>query len=289
MKSVTLVGVGRLGGALALALSRRGYSVRALVHRGRSNVAVIVGKIEPHPQVLPTFDAAAAASDIVLLTTPDPAIGSTAGEIRPFVRTGSVVLHTSGSLSSDVLAPLAGSKISLGSFHPLISVADAVAGAELFTGAYFCVEGDDAAVDAAREMAGTLGGKSFSVAAADKALYHAAAVMTAGHVVALVDTAIGVLRECGLSPDLANVVLTPLLLSTVSNLSKSSPADALTGSFARGDLDAVGRHIEAFHDHSLIEELEIYKLLGLRSAEIARRAGGDREVIEAIRSRIMMA
>jgi predicted short-subunit dehydrogenase-like oxidoreductase (DUF2520 family) len=289
MKSVTVVGVGRLGGALALALSRGGYSVRALVHPGRSNVADIAAGIEVAPLVLPTFDAAAAASDIVLLTTPDPAIGAAAGEIRAFIRKGTVVLHTSGSLSSDVLAPLAGSNASLGSFHPLISVADPIAGADLFSGAYFCVEGDDGAVDNGREMARKLGGKSFAVAAADKALYHAAAVMTAGHVVALVDTAMGVLGECGLSLDEAKEVLMPLLRSTAENLSRSSPAEALTGSFARGDLDAVGRHIQAFREHSLIEELEIYKLIGLRSAEIAERAGGDREVIEAIRSRIMMA
>jgi predicted short-subunit dehydrogenase-like oxidoreductase (DUF2520 family) len=289
MKSVTLVGIGRLGGALALALSRGGYQIRVLVHRGRSIADAIATHIEPVPSVCKEFDAAAGGSDIVLITTPDPAIGSTAAEISPHVQEGSVVLHTSGSLSSAALAALRGTGVSLGSLHPLVSVADPVVGADTFSGAYFCVEGDPAALDAAREMAQALNGIPFSVAEADKPLYHAAAVMTAGHVVALFDAAIGVLRECGLSPEMAREALLPLLHSTLSNLSTSVPTDALTGSFARGDVEAVGRHLEALGRHSMIDELEIYKLLGLRSAALAGRAGVDSDVLQAIRSRIMMA
>ena len=46
-------------------------------------------------------------------------------------------------------------------------------------------------------------------------------------------------------------VLLPLLQSTVNNLARSDPALALTGTFARGDIATVRRHLQALSRNGL--------------------------------------
>jgi predicted short-subunit dehydrogenase-like oxidoreductase (DUF2520 family) len=193
------------------------------------------------------------------------------------------VLHASGALSSEVLAPLRVRGLAVGSMHPLAAVSDALAGAESLRGAFYCVEGDAAALRAARKVVRDLGGQSFAVATEDKALYHAAAVLTAGHVVALFDVALDTLGRCGLSARRAQEVLLPLLRSVVENLSERTPARALTGSFARADSETVGRHLRALRALEGSEASAVYELLGEHSLKLAERAGADPASVERIR------
>ena len=213
-------------------------------------------------------------SDVLLISTPDDAIEETANHIAalPDAR-ARVALHTSGALSSDVLAAMRGRGYAVGSMHPLAAVSDAEAGAESLRRAFYCVEGDARAVRAARHIVRDLGGQSFSIRARDKALYHAAALIAAGHTVALFGTAAGLLARCGLSEKESRRVLLPLLTSTLENLSRSTPEHALTGTFARGDIATVRKHLAALHESGDAEALLVYALLGARSLRLAARRG----------------
>src|SRR5207248_3234261 len=132
-------------------------------------------------------------SNVILISTPDDVLSRVAQQIssefrrfargRDEVRTR-VALHTSGAISSDVLAPLRSVGLAVGSFHPLVAVAD-TAPADTFRGVHVCLEGDPKAVRVARALVRDLRGHSFTIDASRKSLYHAAAVMSAGHVVAL--------------------------------------------------------------------------------------------------------
>lgn len=288
---VAVVGAGRLGTALARALDACGYEVRALVSRSAAHarraaaragvdaLALGLGRLDRLPQV-----------EILFITTPDDAVAETAVRLGALARvSGRVVLHASGALSSEVLSPLRARGLHVGSMHPLAAVSDAEAGAESLRRAFYCVEGDGAAVRAARRVVRALGGKSFTVASNDKALYHAAAVMTAGHVVALFDVALGALEACGLSEAHAQRVLLPLLQSTVENLSAQPPALALTGSFARADVETVRKHLSALGTLGNSEALAIYTLLGEHSLKLAERAGADRDATEKIRRSLSKA
>jgi predicted short-subunit dehydrogenase-like oxidoreductase (DUF2520 family) len=115
-----------------------------------------------------------------------------------------------------------------------------------------------------------LGGTSFSIPPAEKPLYHAAAVMTSGNVVALFDVALEMLVQSGLTRNLARQILQPLLASTVRSLETKDPAQALTGTFSRGDVETVKRHLAALKDHKLTDALEAYRLLGKRSLKLTK-------------------
>lgn len=277
--TVSVVGSGRLGTALAIALESSAYSILALVGRhpararkatallGRPTLALGANQIDKLPH-----------SDFILITTPDDVIADAARQLavsQEGVARGRTVLHTSGALSSDVLSPLADAGFHVGSIHPLVSVSDPRTGADALRSAFYCVEGDKVALRVARSIVRDLRGEAFSVSSDMKALYHAAAVMASGHFVAQLDIAIEMLFACGLNKARAREVLLPLMRSTVENLSNHEPARALTGTFARGDAATVQRHLAALRGLESKDALAAYILLGRRSVKLARTLSGE--------------
>lgn len=275
--SVSIIGAGRLGQALAIALKSSGYAVDALVARRARKAEHVLGasQLEQLP-----------SSELIIIATPDDAIEAVAkrlAAIKTTKRRERIVLHTSGALSSEALSPLAATGFHTGSLHPLISVSDPRSGAKALRGAFFCVEGDRAAIRAAKNIVADLKGTSFTVRQESKALYHAAAVMASPHLVALFDMAVEMLIACGLNRQTARKVLVPLLQTTVENLKVSDTDKALTGTFARGDLATVKRHLKALSGKDRVEAREVYRLLGLHSLALAKRRGIDTNVLDEIR------
>ena len=107
-------------------------------------------------------------TDLILITTPDDAIESVVRKLSASGAEGTgrrVILHTSGALSSEVLAPLVKLGFHTGSLHPLVSVSEPKAGAKALRGAFFCVEGDAVATRLSRRIVSDLGGTSFTIEA----------------------------------------------------------------------------------------------------------------------------
>ncbi|HEX9926989.1 MAG TPA: Rossmann-like and DUF2520 domain-containing protein [Pyrinomonadaceae bacterium] len=286
--SISIVGAGRLGGALAIALARKNYRIASVVARRFESAARAAHQILPPPEILTAENLAALpSSDIVFITTPDPEIEPTAARLaanRNF-NSETIFLHTSGSLSSAVLSRLKNVGANTGSLHPLVSVSDPGAGAERFAGAFFCVEGDATAVAAAKQIVADLGGESFEINPEFKTLYHAAALMTAGHLIALFDVAAETLSRCGVEESEARRILLPLAQSAVGNLGRQTPAEALTGTFARADAETMQRHLESLCEHETA--LRIYVELGKRSIELAREQGADDEKLEEMHRKLV--
>ncbi len=289
MSSVTIVGIGNVGGALAIGMNDAGYAVENLVHRDARIARRIKSKKLAGVALHHSKSNFEPKTDLVILAVPDPAIATAADSLSRVIQKGTVVLHTSGSLSSSVLSKLKAAGCRTGSFHPLVSISDPFRGASRFAGVYFCVEGDRRAVSVARTIATALKGNSFTISASKKALYHAAAVTSAGHLTALFDVSIEMLMKCGVKRNLARHILFPLLASATANLQKHDTADALTGSFARLDAEAFERHLSSFRGIVARDIQELYLTLGERSLEIVERRDGKRRQINELRDRILMA
>lgn len=273
---VAIIGAGRLGTALAVALAAKDYPICSLVARRLESARKSATLVRKAATSLDAAVAALAAkqigllpqADLVLISVPDDQIAEVAAQLSPLnFAPKPVALHTSGALSSDVLSPLRAKGWSVGSVHPLISVPDAKAP---IAGAFWSVEGDRRAVRLAKTLVRDLDGTSFSIRTGDKPLYHAAAVMTSGNVTALFDVALEMLIESGLTRKTARQVLQPLLVSTVQNLETKDPSQALTGTFARGDVETMKRHLAALKQHKLDDALKLYRLLGKRSLKLTK-------------------
>ena len=285
--TVAIIGAGRLGQAFAIALQSSGYPIVALVarHRQKAEKAAAILR-KPKPRILVANQLAKLPeADLILIATPDDVIAETAQNLSSLWtgKARSTVLHTSGALSSEVLATLAEKGFQTGSIHPLVSISEPVSGAAALRGAFFCLEGTRKAKRLATGIVHDLRGTSFTIKPENKALYHAAAVMVSPHLTALVDLAMEMLAACGLSKTKAQQVFGPLLESTVNNLKTSSPQQALTGTFARGDIATVRRHLNALSGKELAGALQVYKLLGLHSLRLAEKNGLGPQRIKQIK------
>ena len=294
--SVSIIGAGRLGTALGLALKAAGYEIELVAAKspatarragkafGPKTIAISalqLSKLNPSQRVRLN------RSSLVLIATPDDVMASVAEQLSEIliskpVRSSDdkipmtarrVVLHTSGALSSDVLEPLRRAGFAAGSFHPLVSISEPRSGAELLTHAFFSVEGDPAAVRVGRSIVRDLGGESFKIDSRHKALYHAAALTASPNMTALFDIAVDMLGACGLQSARARRILLPLIQSTVANLATQDPARALTGTFKRGDVSTVQKHLAALKTVNLPQALAAYVVLGQRSISMAKKHG----------------
>jgi predicted short-subunit dehydrogenase-like oxidoreductase (DUF2520 family) len=293
--SVVIVGPGRLGFALAVALRESSYPIVAFVSSRAEHAKKAARVFNGTKKLVQAIGvdqlAQLPTSDLIIIATPDDVIEETARRLAECesLRSGPsrnarrrTVLHTSGALSSEVLAPMAQAGFYTGSLHPLVSVSNPRAGANALHGAFFCLEGDKTALKLAGKLVSDFAGKSFSIRPENKALYHAAAVMASGHVVALFDMATQMLAACGLNHGSARRILLPLVESAIANLKVSDTAAALTGTFSRGDVTTVQRHLQAFSQKDLAAALAVYKLLGLHSVELAQKNGIDPQVVKQI-------
>lgn len=283
MQKVSIVGVGRVGGALALSLPRDKYSVVELVSRDKA-----VGIEVTNAKISTLDDLTETSPDIVFITTQDFEIKDVSRVLAEKLK-NSVVFHTSGSYPSTILSVLRKSGCKIGSMHPLVSVSKPELGPARFRGAFFCVEGDQEAVELGRTIVSDLGGRSFAIDTSFKTLYHASAVTACGHLVALFDAAVEMMTKCGLSETESREILLPLVSSTVQNLAQYDTAAALTGTFARADAETFTRHLTALNEIGDEDLLEIYLLLGERSLELAAKQGVSAERIETLRSKVAVA
>lgn len=289
MTSVSIIGVGRVGGAMAISLGNSHYSIDNLIYRGQAVPASIVDNCVSIPKVTRFEDLPEVSSDVIFITTQDSEIADVSADLARRVRNKPFVYHTSGARSSSVLSDLKAIGCRTGSIHPLVSISSPELGVERFRGAYFCVEGEEGAVVMAETIVADLGGISFSIDTKFKTLYHASAVTACGHLVALFDAAVEMMSKCGLGSEEAKKILLPLVKSTVQNLNEQNTSAALTGTFARADLETFNEHLKALNENVSDELLEIYLLLGERSLELAARQGVSAEKIESLRAKVSIA
>ncbi len=271
--NVAVVGAGKVGSALAVALDEcGGYRISGVASRSLES-ARRLGELVKAPASNDPLDVVRSA-DVVFITTPDREIRPAADEIarRGGFCPGQVVAHTSGALTSEELSAAREGGADVVSIHPLQSFANTENGASRLEGVYFAVEGDAGALPTADRIVNDLGGILLHLRGEDKALYHAAACVASNYLVALIHLATGLLERCGLDREHGLKALVPLLDGTLQNIKELGAVDALTGPVARGDVPTLQWHLDAFARRDA-EAGELYRRLGLYALQVAREKG----------------
>jgi predicted short-subunit dehydrogenase-like oxidoreductase (DUF2520 family) len=259
-----------------------GYDITDVVCRSRRSAIAAVafigaGNAQAYAR------ARLSAAGLILIATPDDKINDAVELVSNNApRTGgAVALHTSGALASSALGQLIKHGVSIGSCHPLQTFESPGRAIGLAQSSHFCIEGEPRAVRAARKLVRAIGARHFEIPTEMKSLYHAAAVMASGGVVALVSISLEMLARCGLSEAQSKRVLLPLVEGTIANVRAVGPARALTGPIRRGDTGTVKRNMKALAavDSSW---LEVYRLLAARSLTLAKEAGLDEESLDEL-------
>jgi predicted short-subunit dehydrogenase-like oxidoreductase (DUF2520 family) len=84
---------------------------------------------------------------------------------------GQAMIHTSGALGAEVLAPAMAAGTQIGSFHPLVAFADTERAIAALHGATVAIEGDDDLAALLATMAERMGAHAVRLAPGTKAAY----------------------------------------------------------------------------------------------------------------------
>ena len=266
---IGIIGAGAVGTALGVALSRAGWPIQAVASRdpGRRERfrSLVEGvRVFSEPQAL--LDEV----ELILVAIPDDAIAPLAGSLQLYG--GQAIVHTSGALDADVLAPAMAAGTQIGAFHPLVAFADTERAVAALHGATIAIEGDDQLAALLADMAEAIGARPVRVAAGSKAAYHAAAVLAAGGFVALLDAIVTLGAVAGLDEAGSLAIYGPLIEGTLGNARALGVRAALTGPIARGDVGTLERHLAALRAHAP-GVLELYRAVGEREVDLALARG----------------
>lgn len=275
-RAIGLVGPGRAGAGLALALTQAGYSVR-LHGRRKKNL--------PKPLALTVGDGVTPPTwlgdvEILILAVRDDAITPLAESLAKAraISERHVVLHLSGVQGQEALGPLVTSRAALGSLHPLQTIVEPDLAPARLKGAWAAVEGMPRAVAAGEQLAEAVGMRPFRIATKAKPIYHAGAVFASNYLVVVEAVAQRLLRHAGLSDADAWAALRPLVEGTIENLSRHEPREALTGPVVRGDTATIDRHLRSL----AMDDAQLYRALGRAALELAQKQGMDVKSAEKV-------
>jgi predicted short-subunit dehydrogenase-like oxidoreductase (DUF2520 family) len=246
--SLAIIGAGRVGRALGRGLREAGWRIGAVVTRSEASARRAVRFIGAG-KAFGGLTRHVLLSQVILITTPDDEIVVVARELARISEEelrGSVVLHTSGATDSGALEVLRAHGATVGSMHPLQSFSGVHVPS--LEGRVFAIEGETQAVRVARRIARELGGSPVRVAGGKKLLYHAAAAMAAGHILAVEEAATQLLGSLGMKRREAVRALLPLTRQVLDNFETLGPRAAWTGPLARGDFKVVRAHLQALRD-----------------------------------------
>jgi predicted short-subunit dehydrogenase-like oxidoreductase (DUF2520 family) len=265
---VNLIGAGRVGRTiLRLCETTSGFSVGGVVTRDYDRVQKELG-----PRIVMRTLSELQAADLWCMAVPDDAIARVAGDLASAGHAPSVAVHFSGYHAASVMGPLVG--WSHASAHPNLSFTDPVVAAARFRGTHVALEGDSEAVQTAEVAMRAFGATCFRIGAAEKPMYHAAAVIANNFPIVLQGLAREVWGEAGVPEDVARDLGMSLLRSAVVNLEVGSPAEVLTGPAARGDSTVVDVEASALGSWRP-EAGELYAALSRMAVRLKRdgRAG----------------
>lgn len=239
-----VIGAGRCGLQLARSMRAAGVAVAGVVVRSPRGASRARRALPEVPRI--TGDRPFPEADAALLAVGDDALVACARAVAPRLGPACrVALHVSGLHPASALAPLAARGRALGALHPLTSFPSATGALVPLDGVLAAVDGDGAALRAARALARALGMRARRVAPESRARYHAAAALAANLTHALVVAAREELVRCAFSPSDAAAALRPLLAASTAAALAARGWEALTGPVGRGDAATVGAHLRA--------------------------------------------
>lgn len=254
---IAIVGAGKLGSALAVALKHAGYTIESVVTRSRGPSLAKARRLARQVGGR-AFRASAheIRADLIWFCVPDSEISDAARVLAGTLDSRKkIALHSSGALDSDALASLRDRGAAVASVHPLMTF---VRGSQpSLAGVPFAVEGDARAVHVARHIVSDLGGHSYPIRVADKAAYHAWGTFASPLFTALLATTEQVAGLAGVGRKAAKRRMIPILLQTLANYAAFDAAGAFSGPIIRGDTETVRKHLRVLRSDPVARDVYV--------------------------------
>lgn len=237
MKKIAFIGAGKVGNSLADYFSARGYVVAGIWDKDASLKDI------------------SQTAEVLFLTVPDDDIPIVWQELQPYLTNRHWVFHCSGAADSGILAPNP-EMIPTFSFHPIMAFSQRHQPLAEITAASFTLEGSDDLTDVLAFFE-KLPNPIAVIDAAEKVRYHAACVLLANQMTALVAMGSQLFQDCGLPANFSQQAWQQLFRQNADNLLAKGPLAALTGPVQRNDTATVEKHLGTLSG----DEQQIYRLL----------------------------
>jgi len=270
---VAFIGAGKVGTAIAVLLQKKRYEIVGIGDKILESAQKLALRLNC-PLATTEGEEAAKLAELIFITTPDSEIKHICEKIgaKGGFKPGNLVIHTSGALSSEVLASAKVYGAQTISLHPLQTFPDADSAIQALPGSYFGLEGDPEAVKRGEEIVRALGGYPLFIPPGAKPLYHAAACVASNYLVTLVDLALELYEKIGISKEEGLKITLPLLKTTLENIERLGVKEALTGPLERGDAETIRSHLQALKA-SAPELVDFYIICAQHTLEIVKEKG----------------
>lgn len=245
-----IIGAGRLGKNIALALSTTGlissFSVCNQSKLSTQKACLQIGfgfavaKIERLPQAEITWIC---CNDDAISTVVELLAQSTS--LKP----GSFIIHCSGVLNSTVLYPLRKQGCFVASFHPLKAFKSNYLEPGAFKDVDCVLEGDSAVCDWLKSSFTSIGAHLIAIKAEAKTAYHTAACMASNYLITLASCSEELFLKAGINSEHSRRMIVNLMQGNLNNLQETECiAESLTGPLARGDLKTISLHLNSIEN-----------------------------------------
>jgi len=256
MKSILIIGPGKLGTSLYRALSESGcYNARLA---GPAEFKIDKKTAENYT---PEIDGESIAkAEIIFITVPDDNITQVKDELLKFNLSGRVVLHTSGASSSGLLAGLKEKDAFIGSFHPVQTFSRPFLPKEIWEDTICSYEGNDQGKGFLQDMCTKLKARLIFVNERQKTAVHLAAVISANYFTGLLAWAENILKDENIDNSYIKDIIYPISRQVLSNYRNNETKDILSGPVLRGDIRTIQKHLD-FLESKEQPEKDLYKAL----------------------------
>lgn len=257
---ITLIGTGNMAYHLGKRFMEKSISIHEIVGRNISHTEGIARMLQS--DFTTHFQQVKTDSDIYIIAVSDSAIGEVAAQLSPVI-SSKLVVHTSGSIPSDILQPYFKN---YGSFYPLQTLSkesqpdfDII---PLFYNAN-TLESEQILKDLGQKIVHNV----YQLPDEKRIVLHIGAIFVNNFTNSLFQAAYDILKK----EDLPFSILQALLIETVKKVEANEPKTVQTGPARRGDTITLEKHIHYLKRHAP-HLVPIYELL---SKNIEKMSGGD--------------
>jgi predicted short-subunit dehydrogenase-like oxidoreductase (DUF2520 family) len=237
--TVGIIGAGKVGTVLGIALGRAGHNLVAACALSDASRRRAEEHL-PQARIADALDVAGSCS-LLVLAVPDDALAPLVAGLASHVTPGTIVAHTSGANGIEVLAPMTAMGGLPLALHPAMTFAgDTGVDLARLEGAPFGITSDPAVRAVAEALVLEMGGEPVWVPEEARPIYHAGLAHGACHLVTLVCQALDALRSAGVEEPAR--LAGPLLRAAVDNALRRGDV-ATTGPVVRGDAGTVAAHL----------------------------------------------
>jgi len=267
-----LIGAGRAGRALSIAMSQAGYQF-TWIGSNKIEDSIKLARQAGTKRYGVRFEGFNQKAGFLILAVPDDRIKNAASDVARagVIGNETTVAHLSGALGSDELEDVkkAGAKVM--AFHPAQTLTLDSDPNTVFKNIFFDMEGDDSACALGECVARDLGAQSIRLVPEARILSHLAMTVASNYSVSLVRMAEEIMISAGIPRETAQKMISPLFSNTARNISTIGTVKSLTGPVSRGDTEIIKKHLAA------LEEMDgEYKMLYSGLARIALHIAVER-------------